>query len=179
MGAVAAAMRDSGFIVTGQDDNVYPPMSTFLAGKGITITRGFRSNDIPAADLIVIGNAMMRGNPAVEAVLNRKLYYLSLPETLKQFFLRGRHNLVVTGTHGKTTDHLASGVDLSKRREELFEGLRKRKIVKLAVQHGFHGGISAHHGIADDNEIRRGISLGRKPLVTVMPLPDKNVDIGG
>ena len=103
MGAVAAAMRDSGFIVTGQDDNVYPPMSTFLAGKGITITRGFRPNDIPAADLIVIGNAMMRGNPAVEAVLNRKLYYLSLPEILKQFFLRGRHNLVVTGTHGKTT----------------------------------------------------------------------------
>ena len=86
-----------------QDDNVYPPMSTFLAGKGITITKGFRPSDIPAADLIVIGNAMMRGNPAVEAVLNRKLYYLSLPETLKQFFLRGRHNLVVTGTHGKTT----------------------------------------------------------------------------
>ena len=103
MGAVAAAMRDSGFIVTGQDEHVYPPMSTFLAGKGITITRGFRPNDIPATDLIVIGNAMMRGNPAVEAVLNRKLYYLSLPEILKQFFLRGRHNLVVTGTHGKTT----------------------------------------------------------------------------
>ena len=103
MGAVAAAMRESGFIVTGQDDNVYPPMSTFLAGKGITITRGFRPHDMPAADIIVIGNAMMRGNPAVEAVLNRKLFYLSLPETLKQFFLRGRHNLVVTGTHGKTT----------------------------------------------------------------------------
>ena len=103
MGAVAVAMRDSGFIVTGQDDSVYPPMSTFLAEKGITITKGFRPNDLPAADIIVIGNAMMRGNPAVEAVLNRKLFYLSLPETLKQFFLRGRHNLVVTGTHGKTT----------------------------------------------------------------------------
>ncbi len=103
MGSVAAAMRDSGFTVSGQDDNVYPPMSTFLEGKGITITQGFRPEDIPAADLIVVGNAMSRGNPAVEAVLNRKLYYLSLPETLKQFFLRGRHNLVVTGTHGKTT----------------------------------------------------------------------------
>ena len=103
MGAVAVAMRDGGYIVTGQDDNMYPPMSTFLMSKGITVTKGFRPSDIPAADLIVIGNAMMRGNPAVEAVLNRKLYYLSLPETLKQFFLRGRHNLVVTGTHGKTT----------------------------------------------------------------------------
>ena len=103
MGSVAAAMRDSGFTVSGQDDNVYPPMSTFLEGKGIAITRGFRPEDIPAADLIVIGNALSRGNAAVESVLNRKLYYLSLPETLKQFFLRGRHNLVVTGTHGKTT----------------------------------------------------------------------------
>lgn len=104
MGAVAAGMRERGFAVTGQDDNVYPPMSTFLEEKGITITRGFDPADIPAeAELVVVGNAMTRGKPAVEAVLNRKLYYLSLPETLKQFFLRGRHNLVVTGTHGKTT----------------------------------------------------------------------------
>ena len=103
MGAVAAAMRENGFVVTGQDDNVYPPMSTFLEGKGVVITKGYHPGEIPPADLIVIGNAMMRGNPAVEAVLNRKLYYLSLPETLKQFFLHGRHNLVVTGTHGKTT----------------------------------------------------------------------------
>jgi UDP-N-acetylmuramate: L-alanyl-gamma-D-glutamyl-meso-diaminopimelate ligase len=104
MGSVAAALRDRGFVVTGSDENVYPPMSTFLAEKGIEINAGFRPENIPAtADLIVIGNAMKRGNPEVEAVLNRKLYYLSLPETLKQFFLRGRHNLVVTGTHGKTT----------------------------------------------------------------------------
>lgn len=104
MGAVAAGMRERGFTVTGQDDNVYPPMSTFLEEKGISITRGFEPADIPdGADLVVVGNAMTRGKPAVEAVLNRKLYYLSLPETLKQFFLRGRHNLVVAGTHGKTT----------------------------------------------------------------------------
>jgi UDP-N-acetylmuramate: L-alanyl-gamma-D-glutamyl-meso-diaminopimelate ligase len=103
MGAVAAAMRDRGYTVTGQDDNVYPPMSTFLEGKGIKITKGFDPADIPAADIVVVGNAMSRGNPAVEAVLNRKLYYLSMPEVLKMFFLRGKHNLVVTGTHGKTT----------------------------------------------------------------------------
>lgn len=103
MGAVAAAMAERGFIVTGQDDNVYPPMSTFLEEKGIVMSKGYAEEDIPDADWIVVGNAMTRGKPAVEAVLNRKLLYASLPETLKQFFLRGKHNLVVTGTHGKTT----------------------------------------------------------------------------
>ena len=104
MGSVAAALQERGFTVTGSDENVYPPMSTFLEQKGVKITAGYRPENLPAdAQLIVVGNAMKRGNPEVEAVLNRKLYYLSLPETLKEFFLRGRHNLVVTGTHGKTT----------------------------------------------------------------------------
>ncbi len=104
MGSVAAALRERGFTVTGSDDNIYPPMSTFLESRGIALYHGYRPENIPAdAEIIVIGNAMTRGNPEVEAVLNRKLYYLSLPEVLKQFFLRGRHNLVVTGTHGKTT----------------------------------------------------------------------------
>ena len=104
MGAVAAAMRAQGYTVTGSDAAVYPPMSTFLESKGIKLTEGYKAENIPAdADVIVVGNAISRGNPELEAVLNRKLYYLSLPETLKQFFLRGKHNLVVTGTHGKTT----------------------------------------------------------------------------
>jgi UDP-N-acetylmuramate: L-alanyl-gamma-D-glutamyl-meso-diaminopimelate ligase len=104
MGSLAAALRDRGVDVTGSDDNVYPPMSTFLEGKGITISKGFRPENLPAdADFVVIGNAMTRGNPEVEAILNRKMLYYSLPEALKFFFLRGRHNLVVTGTHGKTT----------------------------------------------------------------------------
>lgn len=104
MGSVAAALRERGFVVTGSDESVYPPMSTFLESKGIALHSGYRPENIPEdADVIVIGNAMKRGNPEVEAVLNRKLYYLSLPEVLKQLFLRGRHNLVVSGTHGKTT----------------------------------------------------------------------------
>src|SRR4030081_1782949 len=104
MGSIAAALRERGFTVTGSDENVYSPMSTFLEEKGIKIYQGYRAENIPPdADLIVIGNAMKRGNLAVEAVLNRKLFYLSLPEVLKNYFLRGRHNLVVTGTHGKTT----------------------------------------------------------------------------
>jgi UDP-N-acetylmuramate: L-alanyl-gamma-D-glutamyl-meso-diaminopimelate ligase len=104
MGGVAAALRDRGCTVTGSDEKVYPPMSDFLRAKGITLTEPYRAENIPAAaEVVVIGNAIKRGNPEVEAVLNRKLYYLSLPEVLKEFFLRGRHNLVVTGTHGKTT----------------------------------------------------------------------------
>src|SRR5436189_3092389 len=104
MGAVAVALKERGFKVTGSDANAYPPMSAFLQDKGIQVKEGYRAANIPAdADVVVIGNAMTRGNPEVEAVLNRKLLYLSLPEVLKNYFLRGRHNLVVTGTHGKTT----------------------------------------------------------------------------
>src|SRR5438874_10326548 len=104
MGSVAAAMAERGFIVTGSDENVYPPMLTFLEQRGIPLMAGYRAENIPAkTDVVVIGNAMTRGNPEVEAVLNRKLIYLSLPEVRKNHFLRGRHNLVVTGTHGKTT----------------------------------------------------------------------------
>jgi UDP-N-acetylmuramate: L-alanyl-gamma-D-glutamyl-meso-diaminopimelate ligase len=104
MASVAVALEERGFKVTGSDENVYPPMSTFLQEKGISLKEGYRAENIPAdADVVVIGNAMKRGNPEVEAVLSRKLLYLSLPEVLKNYFLRGRHNLVVAGTHGKTT----------------------------------------------------------------------------
>src|SRR5580765_8035926 len=104
MGSVAAALSERGFTVTGSDENVYPPMSTFLEQRNIALCSGYRAENIPAkADVVVIGNAVKRGNPEAEAILNRKLFYLSLPEVLKNYFLRGRHNLVVTGTHGKTT----------------------------------------------------------------------------
>ena len=104
MGAVAAALRDQGYTVSGSDEDIYPPMSTFLEEKGIALSKGYRPGNLPAgADLIVVGNAIRRGNPEVEAVLDRKLLYSSLPEVLKEFFLRGKHNLVVSGTHGKTT----------------------------------------------------------------------------
>ena len=104
MGSVAAALRERGCTVTGSDEKVYPPMSDFLRSKGIVLSEPYRAENLPnETEVVVIGNAIKRGNPEVEAVLNRKLYYLSLPEVLKEFFLRGRHNLVVTGTHGKTT----------------------------------------------------------------------------
>ncbi|MCW1915801.1 UDP-N-acetylmuramate:L-alanyl-gamma-D-glutamyl-meso-diaminopimelate ligase [Luteolibacter sp. GHJ8] len=104
MGAVAVAMKRKGFTVTGSDNNVYPPMSDFLRNEGIVITEGYRAENIPGeADVIVIGNAISRGNEEAEAALSRKLLYQSLPEVMKEHFLRGKRNYVVSGTHGKTT----------------------------------------------------------------------------
>ncbi|TAE89536.1 MAG: UDP-N-acetylmuramate:L-alanyl-gamma-D-glutamyl-meso-diaminopimelate ligase [Verrucomicrobia bacterium] len=104
MGAVAAGMKAQGYVVTGSDANVYPPMSTFLESQGIRLYEGYRAENIPAeAQVIVIGNAISRGNEEAEAALERKLLYVSLPEVLKEHFLRGKRNFVVSGTHGKTT----------------------------------------------------------------------------
>lgn len=104
MGAVAAAMKERGYVVTGSDEKVFPPMSDFLRQKGIALCEGYRPENLPArTDLVVVGNAIPRGNAELEAVLDRRLPYQSLPETLRHFFLRGRRNLVVAGTHGKTT----------------------------------------------------------------------------
>lgn len=104
MASVAAATRDRGFEVSGSDQNVYPPMSTFLAGRNIEVMSGYREENLRGKpDLVVIGNAISRGNPEAEAVLDQKLRYCSLPELLKEFFIRGRKSIVVSGTHGKTT----------------------------------------------------------------------------
>jgi UDP-N-acetylmuramate: L-alanyl-gamma-D-glutamyl-meso-diaminopimelate ligase len=104
MAAAAAAMQEKGFAVTGSDQNVYPPMSTFLAEEKIAVMNGYDGKNLShKPDLVVIGNAISRGNPEAEFVLDHKLRYGSLPELLKEFFIRGKRALVVTGTHGKTT----------------------------------------------------------------------------
>jgi UDP-N-acetylmuramate: L-alanyl-gamma-D-glutamyl-meso-diaminopimelate ligase len=104
MAATAVAMRARGFQITGSDQNVYPPMSTFLAAQEIPVMTGYAERNLAhKPDLVVIGNAISRGNPEAEAVLEHKLQYCSLPELLKEFFIRGKRALVVAGTHGKTT----------------------------------------------------------------------------
>jgi UDP-N-acetylmuramate: L-alanyl-gamma-D-glutamyl-meso-diaminopimelate ligase len=104
MASAAAAMKEKGFAVTGSDQNVYPPMSTFLADRGIGVMNGYAEKNLDhKPDLVVIGNAISRGNPEAEIALEKKLRYCSLPELLKEFFIRGKRSLVVTGTHGKTT----------------------------------------------------------------------------
>jgi UDP-N-acetylmuramate: L-alanyl-gamma-D-glutamyl-meso-diaminopimelate ligase len=104
MASAAAAMQVKGVKVTGSDQNVYPPMSTFLAERKIEVNAGYSEQNLAyKPDLIVIGNAISRGNPEAEYVLDHKLRYCSLPELLKEFFIQGKRALVVAGTHGKTT----------------------------------------------------------------------------
>jgi len=104
MASAAAAAQEKGFHVTGSDQNVYPPMSGFLAERRVEVASGYAEQNLARKpDLVVIGNAISRGNPEVEAVLEKKLRYCSLPEFLKEFFIRGKRSLVVSGTHGKTT----------------------------------------------------------------------------
>jgi UDP-N-acetylmuramate: L-alanyl-gamma-D-glutamyl-meso-diaminopimelate ligase len=104
MGGIAQLARALGHTVSGQDASVYPPMSTQLMEAGIELTEGYDPAGIPAcADIIVVGNAMSRGNPAVEYVLNRGLRYTSGPQWLAEQVLHGRWVIGVAGTHGKTT----------------------------------------------------------------------------
>src|SRR5947207_11899544 len=104
MASAAAAMQEKGFQVSGSDQNVYAPMSTFLAERKIEVIPGFSERNLAhKPDLVVIGNAISRGNPEAEFILDHKLRYCSLPELLKEFFIRGKRSIVVSGTHGKTT----------------------------------------------------------------------------
>src|SRR5437016_1877324 len=104
MASAAAAMQEKGFRVTGSDQSVYPPMSTFLADRNIEVMSPFGEQNLKhRPHLVVVGKAISRGNPEVEWLLERKLRYCSLPELLKEFFIRGKRSLVVAGTHGKTT----------------------------------------------------------------------------
>lgn len=104
MGSLAVLAKELGHRVTGSDANVYPPMSTQLQAQGIELTQGYDAAQLtPAPDLVVIGNALSRGNPAVEYVLNQGLPYVSGPQWLADHVLQGRWVLAVAGTHGKTT----------------------------------------------------------------------------
>jgi UDP-N-acetylmuramate: L-alanyl-gamma-D-glutamyl-meso-diaminopimelate ligase len=104
MASLAGMLQARGHLVTGSDENVYPPMSMMLESLGIKIRQGYRPEHLnPAPDCVIIGNAIPRGNPEVEETLNRKLLYRSQAETVKEEFIRGRRSLVVAGTHGKTT----------------------------------------------------------------------------
>jgi UDP-N-acetylmuramate: L-alanyl-gamma-D-glutamyl-meso-diaminopimelate ligase len=104
MASLAGLLRERGHQVTGSDQDVYPPMSLQLAELGIPLRSPYAAANVPEdADLVVIGNALSRGNPEVEAVLDRKQRMTSLPALLAEEFIRGKKSLVVAGTHGKTT----------------------------------------------------------------------------
>ena len=104
MAPVAGMLKDRGFHVTGSDVNVYPPASTLLDSLGIHWNEGYREENLkPAPDLVVVGNAISRGNEEVEYVLDEKIRYCSMPRILEDYFIPGHTSIVVAGTHGKTT----------------------------------------------------------------------------
>ena len=110
MGTLAAMLKARGHDVRGSDQQVYPPMSDFLRQQGITLLEGYRPEHISAEiDLVVVGNAISRGNVEVEEVLDRKIRYCSLPEAVRDEFLWAARSVVIAGTHGKTTTTALTG----------------------------------------------------------------------
>jgi len=110
MATLAALLRSRGHYVQGSDQNVYPPMSDFLAAEQIPTLNGYAAEHITSdLDVVVVGNAISRGNPELEQVLERKIRYCSLPEIIRDQFLWGARSIVVAGTHGKTTTTSLTG----------------------------------------------------------------------
>jgi UDP-N-acetylmuramate: L-alanyl-gamma-D-glutamyl-meso-diaminopimelate ligase len=110
MATLAALLKRRGIDVGGSDQDVYPPMSDFLAAEGIPALSGYRAEHITGdLDLVVVGNAISRGNPELEEVLDRKIRYCSLPEAIREHFLWGARSIVIAGTHGKTTTTSLTG----------------------------------------------------------------------
>jgi UDP-N-acetylmuramate: L-alanyl-gamma-D-glutamyl-meso-diaminopimelate ligase len=110
MATLAAMLKRKGLDVRGSDQDVYPPMSDFLAAEGIPALVGYRAEHITGdLNLVIVGNAISRGNPELEEVLDRKIRYCSLPEAIREEFLWGARSIVIAGTHGKTTTTALSG----------------------------------------------------------------------
>ena len=104
MASLAGLLKARGYRITGSDQNIYPPMSTYLADIGIPVLSGFRAEHlVPRPDLVVIGNAVSRNNPEAEMVLAQGIEHISFPQALGRFLIGARRALVVAGTHGKTT----------------------------------------------------------------------------
>ncbi|MGA7143263.1 MAG: UDP-N-acetylmuramate:L-alanyl-gamma-D-glutamyl-meso-diaminopimelate ligase [Desulfobacterales bacterium] len=104
MGALAGMLKDEGYLVTGSDQKVYPPMSEFLSGKGIDINEGFHEKNVAyGPDLVVVGNAVSKDNPDVTGMRQKGLYFCSMPQAVNRLIMQGKNSLVVAGTHGKTT----------------------------------------------------------------------------
>jgi len=104
MASLAGMLVEQGHKVSGSDENVYPPMSIELQRLGIPVCEGYRpENLVQRPDVVVVGNAITRGNPELEQVLNEKMHYTSMAAIVKDNFIRGHHSVVVAGTHGKTT----------------------------------------------------------------------------
>jgi UDP-N-acetylmuramate: L-alanyl-gamma-D-glutamyl-meso-diaminopimelate ligase len=110
MATLAAMLKHKGHVVSGSDEHVYPPMSDFLAAERIQVLEGYRPEHLqPPPDLVVVGNAISRGNAELEAVLDRDIRYASMAETIREQWLWDAHSIVIAGTHGKTTTTSLAG----------------------------------------------------------------------
>ena len=110
MATLAALLKQRGHDVSGSDEHVYPPMSDFLAAERINVMEGYTADHVSAApDLVVVGNAISRGNAELEAVLDHGIRYASLAETIRDQWLWDAHSVVIAGTHGKTTTTALTG----------------------------------------------------------------------
>lgn len=104
MASLAGMLKARGLDVRGSDIAAYPPMSTFLDSLGIPVFQPYSEQNLtPAPDVVVVGNAISRGNPELEYLLDRRIPFVSMPEVIHQEFIRGHNSLVIAGTHGKTT----------------------------------------------------------------------------
>ena len=126
MASLAGMLKSTGYAVSGSDSDVYPPMSIYLEELGIRVYNGYKSENLLDAtpDIVVIGNALSRGNPEVEQVLDSGIRYQSMAETVKELFIRGKNSIVVSGTHGKTTTTamLAWMLEVAKRKPSFLVG---------------------------------------------------------
>ena len=103
MGSLALLAREQGHKVSGCDENTYPPMSDLLEEQGIEVINGYKIEDLPEADCYVIGNALSRGNPMIEEILDKKMNFVSGPEWMARNILKDKRVIAVSGTHGKTS----------------------------------------------------------------------------
>ena len=104
MSSLAGMLKEKGYTITGSDHNIYPPISTFLESLSISVKKGHSPQNLhPLPDLVIVGNVITRNNPEAGELLKLDIPYLSMPQALKHFAMKGKKSIVITGTHGKTT----------------------------------------------------------------------------
>lgn len=168
MTSLAGLLKERGYDVCGSDANVYPPMSTQLQSMGITLYNGYRPENLRAANpaLVVPGNAIPRGNPELEELLNSRRPYLSMTEAIKEFFLRDKRSIVVAGTHGKTTTSSLAAWLLQS------AGLNPSFLIggmPLNFQHSYQWNRQTEHFVIEGDEYDTGFMDKRPKFVNYLP----------
>lgn len=184
MGALAGLCHQAGHTVTGTDGPIYPPMSTYLASLGITPFEDYQASHLnPRPDLVIIGNVIRRDNPEAQTALQQGLRYLSMPDAIAELFLKNRHPVVITGTHGKTTmssilawllEHagrdpsfMIGGIPLNFGSGALDDG----KGSSAGGTNDLVGGNATHGGCGGGGNISNALSCGAlQILIALLPL---------